>query len=432
MATARSLLRQLVAQELGTPSWMLDLSTSGAGNVGGTTVVDASLGGMGNDRLEDWWVQIRSGTNDGEARQVSDFVSSGGTITVREAFTAQVGAGVTFELHRYSPRRLHEAINQAMRECYALRHLYVARGRAESIIVDNLLLNSDFETGTFTSWTLGGAGAAQAADPDLYWHGARSAQITAGAGAAATLSQAINASPAWANIREPGGRRFFFWAWVYATAADTARLQLTDGTDTESSSYHSGNDGWELLEVSITPGNNIGTVTAQFQVAASGVARIDAASLHVAGHPLLRYALPSDIDNVGAVSIQTDRFLRDSPYRHLPSAYITEENNARSLVLPPGLPPGHRIRMEGRIVLTAISNAESATAEDTTTEIDSPRTRLLVLKAAELVLRWEAAEAPMGERAGYVERAKEMRAYYDAEAQGQRMVPTARSPRRSW
>lgn len=434
MPTTRETMHGLVVQELGGGEW-LGLATSVAGLAGGTTVVDASLGGVGDDRFERWWARCRSGTNDGEHREVSDFVSVGGTVTVREAFTAQVANGVTFDLTQYNPGLVYTALDEAMKECYGEGRLFIGR-RDESIVVDNLLLNADFETfaaGNFTNWTLAGAGSSVAQSTSLFWHGADCAAVTAGAGAAATYAQAINASPAFANIRDPGSKSFVFRAWVYATAATIARLQLTDGTDTASGSYHTGNDGWELLDVTLTPGGNIGTVTAQLQVAAGGTGRIDAASVHVAGHYVLRYALPSTIWDVGAVSVQLYRNRRDSPYKRIDGWDITEDANVRSLLLPSGLTAGYRVRMEGRVRLTAFSTAQTAAGEATETEVDAPRSRLLVLKAAEIVLRWEAMAAPLGMRQGSVERAVQMRELYQAEAGGaNRMVPVVDSPMKRW
>ena len=203
-------------------------------------------------------------------------------------------------------------------------------------------------------------------------------------------------------------------------------------TDTASSSYHSGDDGWELLEVQLSPGSNIGTVTAQLQVAASGVGRIDAASCHVAGHYLLRVALPSTITDVGRVSVQGRRYERDSVYTPIDGWYVTEDANVRSLLLPSGLTAGHRVRMEGRGILTAFSTAQTAAGEATETEIDSPRTRLLALKAAELLLRWESMDAPLGQRDGAIARANQMRENYLAELGGHRMLPVVASPMKRW
>ena len=431
MPTTREASRVLVTQELGGSAFTA-LTTSAAGNAGGTTMVDVSLAGTGNDRFEGWWVVITSGTSDGEIREISDFVSSSGTITVREAFSAQIANAVTFELHRYNPLTIHNALNEAMKECYGLGHLFIQR-RDESIVADNLLLNSDFETfaaGNFTSWTLAGAGASVAQSTSIFWHGADAAAVTAGAGAAATYSQAVNASPGNANIYRPGARAFTFKAWVYATAATIARLQATDGTDTVSSEYHTGNDGWELLSVTLSPGSNIGTVTVRLQVAAGGTGRIDAAYCYV--ERLARYTLPSTINDIGVVSVQANPYDQNPRFIPIDGWEVQEAGDIRYLVLRAAPASGTRLQLQGRIWLTAFSVAQTAAGEATTTEIVAPRTRLLALKAAELLMRWESLEAPMGERDGYVARAQMLRESYALEAGGQRMVPQVRSPMRRW
>lgn len=67
--------------------------TSGAGNVGGTTLIDTDLGIFGDA----FWVGA-SVTVGGETRTVSDFTQLTGTITVSPAFSAQVGAATDYTL----------------------------------------------------------------------------------------------------------------------------------------------------------------------------------------------------------------------------------------------------------------------------------------------------------------------------------------------
>ena len=176
MPTARSALRPLVAEELG-GGFLTALTTSSAGNAGGTTLVDTDLASWGNDAFENWWAMITSGTNAGEWRQVTDFVGSSGTLTVAPAYTGQVASAVTYELHRYNPTQIHLALNEAIKSCYADGSLWVPV-RDETLVVDNVLLNSDFETfaaSNFTNWTLAGAGASVAESTTILWHGADAA-----------------------------------------------------------------------------------------------------------------------------------------------------------------------------------------------------------------------------------------------------------------
>ena len=92
-------------------------TTSSTGHSDGTKLYDTSRPG-GNDDHNGKWVVITSGTNDGEIRQVTNYVSSTGEVEVRTAFTAQVANSVTFELwdQVYPPARIHDIMNQSIIE----------------------------------------------------------------------------------------------------------------------------------------------------------------------------------------------------------------------------------------------------------------------------------------------------------------------------
>lgn len=85
-----------------------NLSTSGAGNAGGTTIVDTSL-----TERDDFWneceVVIETGTNINQRRIVEDFDAATDTLTVRHAFAGQVAGTVTFSLYDHSiiPKQHH-------------------------------------------------------------------------------------------------------------------------------------------------------------------------------------------------------------------------------------------------------------------------------------------------------------------------------------
>lgn len=93
-------------------------STTSSGNAGGTTAVFSSLVGYGDDYFKDWWVLQTSGANAGEWRRVESFTDSSGTVTVVNAFTAQVASGVTFELHKFRPDHYTFALNEGSVQAY--------------------------------------------------------------------------------------------------------------------------------------------------------------------------------------------------------------------------------------------------------------------------------------------------------------------------
>ena len=108
-------LRHYVAQAIGD---YLPLTTSSAGNVGGTTEVFASLINDPIATLQNRYIVLESGTNDGEWRVVQAFVPASGTITVRRAHTGQVASGVTAVMHEYSPANYSLALSEAVRAVY--------------------------------------------------------------------------------------------------------------------------------------------------------------------------------------------------------------------------------------------------------------------------------------------------------------------------
>lgn len=108
---ARTPLSQLVGDY-----W--PLTTSGAGNAGGTTVVFSSLSGLSAPNIINKYLLLTSGTDAGNWRFVSGFTVSSGTMTVPRAYSAQVASSVTAELHEFRPDLYTQAITQAIRETY--------------------------------------------------------------------------------------------------------------------------------------------------------------------------------------------------------------------------------------------------------------------------------------------------------------------------
>ncbi len=216
------------------------------------------------------------------------YTVSTSTLVVEEAFSSAVDSSVTYELHRYDPTDKHNAINRAIEELYPSLHLRV---RDETLVVDDLLSNSDFETfasSAFTGWTEVGS-PTTSAETTLMMHGSQSAKVVADSGAAGQLTQAPTT-----NIREVTSKTATFKCWVYATAADTARIRMDwDGTNFENSDYHSGRDQWELLSVTASVPSDATQVKAICEVAASGTAYFDASWMAVG--PVYKYTVPTSI-----------------------------------------------------------------------------------------------------------------------------------------
>jgi len=97
-------------------------------------------------------------------------------------------------------------------------------------------------------WTLTGAGATVARDGTNIRFGVYAAALTR-VGADCYLEQRLDTRADIGPLARWQARPFTFGCWVRATAATTTRLVVFDGTNTFTSSYHSGGSGWEFLTV---------------------------------------------------------------------------------------------------------------------------------------------------------------------------------------
>jgi hypothetical protein len=131
----------------------------------------------------------------------------------------------------------------------------------------NEIANGDFTgwlNGTSlapNSWTLDGAGAAVARDTAARI-GVYSALLTR-SGADAALAQSIHFNKGISAWR---GERLSFSCWVFATAANRARLRVYDGVTAFTSPYHSGSSTWELLTVQTDIGSAATVISAELRV----------------------------------------------------------------------------------------------------------------------------------------------------------------------
>ena len=347
--TTRAVLRQRLSELIGDYQ---SLTCTSDGNSAATTLISTGLlnleSGGDTDAFEGWYVYITSGNNEGEERRVSSYAPanvSAPTITVEQAFSNAVlgtgGDAVTFELHRHRPTYKHNAISRAIEEvCREVPQII----RDETLIVDNLLSNSDFETyvgSQFSNWTNSGS-PTTTQETSRIMHGSNSANITA-SGADGQMTQAIVA-----NFNEISNKQLCFECWVYATIADTARIRIHwGGSDYENHDYHDGIDEWQLQNIQISVPSNATAMTIICEVADGYTAYFDSAWAAVG--PLYKYTIPSDITYGPVyVSQQADRYNPNGAYHSL-----TKD----------GAPyRGRRLRLEGLGMLSRPSS-DSATIE---------------------------------------------------------------------
>ena len=241
----------------------------------------AGVAASGDNSLEGLWVYLPAGTgaNVQASKKVSLYDASAGQLTVLGTALAAESGSVDFELHRYNPTALRDALNRASRIAFPSLHVLVTRylGTAQSqtrydvpstIIdgpdaiylyrgipvshADNILANGDFEdftSGVPDSWsatTLDTAEEATTTSPFNF--------ATVDGSSVRCTSQSGNTGTLLQTISSPGthsGQRITFQVWVYCVTASIVSTQITIngsinlGTNVDGG-LHRGT-GWELL-----------------------------------------------------------------------------------------------------------------------------------------------------------------------------------------
>jgi hypothetical protein len=359
--------------------------TSADGDSQGFAVTASALlnlvNGVDPDAFEGFYLEINDSdatAADGEVRRIDTYVADldNPTLRMQSAFSEQIKSGITVVLHRYNPVDKKNVIRQAISELYPDLYLPI---RDETLIVDNLLSNSGFETFSsgFTGWTAVGSPAVTQ-ETTIVMHGDSSAKIVAGS-AAGQLTQAPTI-----NIDELTNDQAESKRWVYATEPNTARLRLDFGNSISNSPYHSGRDQWELLEVDAAVPNAATQVKQICEAAASGTGYFDHGWLAVGR--IYEYTLPSSIiTGPHRVLQQADEDDVDGPYYQIPDG---------------GAPTtGRLLRVQGYGVLSR------PTTNTGTVEVGEPQVRLIVAHAEMLMWRLMASPARSSrqDRQGYID-----------------------------
>ena len=317
-------------------------------------------GGADDGAFEEWYDFATSGANNGESRRVLSYIKDKTTLLYQQAHTAQTANGDTFELHRYDPALKHVALSIALAELFPWLYLPI---RDESLMVDNLLSNSDFETYSagFTGWTEVNSPTVSQETTRVY-HLASSAKLVAPAGSVGQLTQAPSV-----NITEAAGKTVTFKMRVWTDAANYARLRLDwDGTTITNGTYHTGDSAWHLLSVTGTIPTTATQVKVICEVAATRTAYFDAGWLAI--DPVYRYTVPSSIiRGPFTVMQQDDEDFVNGSYDRFPKGSSPTE--------------GRLLRLTGMGVL-------SLPAADTgTVELGEPQVRLVIAYAKKVL--WE-------------------------------------------
>ena len=231
--TTKKRLRELFLETVG---FFLVTTTTGAGGGGGATAVSANAQNYEDFIVAGMWMYLPGGPNGSstaEARRITTV--SGSTFTPETVFSAQVADAVAIEFLPFHPDWIHAALREGIQKSFPYLYLELMD---ETLIVDDLLSNSDFETfsgGSFANWTLGGASAADDQETTDVMHGSSSAKLTS-ASATAQLYQNLTV-----NVQELVGKTVNFQRWVGAIGANIARIgfEFASGV-TDYHAFHTG------------------------------------------------------------------------------------------------------------------------------------------------------------------------------------------------
>ena len=375
--TTRATLRQRLSEAIGDYQ---SLTTTGAAT-GTTDIVDANLknlpGGGDPGAFEEWYALIGAGqTNEGAIRRIKSYQPNTTTLIVEQAYDSAVDTGINYELHRYHPNDKHNAINRATEELFPFMYLPISD---ETLVVDDVLSNSDFETFSdgFTGWTEVGSPASVSADTTYLMHGAYSAKVEASGSATAQLTQAPTL-----NVNEISQKTATFKCWVWCDTASKARIRIDwDGANIEDSDYHAGQSEWELLDVTVSVPSTATQVKVICEVGTSTTAYFDACWLAV--EPQFQYTVPSS--------------MLLGPYKILQQNSDTDPDGPYYPIMPETAPvTGRRLRLIG------IGLLSRPTTDTGTVEIGEPHISMLVSYAAMFMFRMMSASTAIEQNDRYL------------------------------
>jgi hypothetical protein len=374
--TTRANLRKSLSEKIGNYQ---SFATTADGNDAKTSLVSTQLRNFANGNsdaaFEGEFFLGTSGANEGERKRCSSYIvdaSDGPTVILEDAFPNQTTSADTFEMHLYDPELLHVCISRALAEVFPTVYKPI---RDETLIVDNILLNNDFETegtaGTFANWTEVNSPTVTV-ETSRVFHGTNAAKVVAGSGAVGQLTQTLDV-----NISEVAGKTAAFKVRVWTDGSSQARLSIDWGTSTETGEYHTGDSSWRLLSVEAAVPTDATQVQVICEIAASQTAYFDTGWAAI--DQVHRLTVPSSI-------------LRGP--MHVLQQYNESMVDGAYYPLLPGETPtrGRILRLDGMGLLSR------PTTESGTAELVEPQLNLVSAYAAMVLFQTMSVRGPHEQR----------------------------------
>ena len=389
MTTALSVLEERLSTSIGDYLEVIVTTGINADNLIASTHLTSYDGGR-DDYFIDWWVYITDKANITVLRQVSDYATSGGVLTVRGAVLADDGANLaTIRLHRYNRDMYVNALNDAIRELYPTLHRKLD---VTELVTGNILPNSHFRDWASNSYpdkyTVTNATAAATTTAGLTRGGAKSALVTA---SAADGYMSIT-SKDYPRLLDLVGKSVHFYAWAYPSTANDAFLTIytvgktSTGTVTQTlnSTTACPATSWTLLKLEDQAINeDIDEIQFRFRIHTNGeTCYFDHA--RVQGRNIFEYLMPTDFKggSIDQVHVQANSYsaeitddIKPTMWDRVTGYGIIDDGTDKFLGLPTGYSERRLIRLIGHAPLEAVS------AYSGTISLDGEKVNLLVAYA---------------------------------------------------
>ncbi|KKN72883.1 hypothetical protein LCGC14_0405870 [marine sediment metagenome] len=388
MTTTLAVNRQELSRQIG-DFWAG--TTSGTGNGGGTTMIDDALKAKQNAWIgKDMYTLItESGdTSVDNERQISSLDNSSGTLSTL-AHTAQIISGLDYEVHRlFTASDKRRALIAAARMAYPHIHEKIWD---ESMVSGNWLKDGSFEiwasSSALTYWTTTTSTITKTSTAGYLRHGTYSVKLS---GSAGTVVQEWKAGTAEnEDLRNLRGHSPTFSIQGWSDNATDLRISINDGTTQTYSGYHAGDSAWtqdnprnDNMYVTQFIDWNATQVTFTIHYGASGTASyVDDARVIGPYQPrLFIETLGLAQEKPIQVEIEPWYYSTDEPWAIIFNSRIDTELGY--LYLPSSVQRDRRLRIKGIGYLDFVdSSGDSATAWNSTININSPQTDILIARA---------------------------------------------------
>ena len=417
MARTRAQLRELVVAQLGLP-FISGTSDTDAGD--SNTLVDTpDLQQYRDDALIGGWVFVSDGSPNFRDLQITNSTQSSGSVNFIPALSANV-RGRTYEILPFSAKAVHQSIDSAAHSLFdqgsLLREFWM-----KSIVVGSPIYNSSFElwggTTAVDGWIAGGAGVAQTRERDS--GNIALSETSMGLASGSGSEGRLQLDHPWKRyLFDSKGNTVTLYCWVKSSTTNHARIGWNNGSSITYSDYHSGDGDWELLSVEysssvtdtdLAPLLSVATTATSYfadcWMSGGGTISEYPWPIVVApdGPETIRYAVPSvsrdgklgDMIQVGQYKSILDWQFYKSHEMSFPSATTSQR---ASLILPPGMPDGARLRIMASGPFTLLD------AETETMEVTLPESELVAKAAAKALLERQLLSVNLSTRKKYIER----------------------------